>query len=157
MDFYARIEGVDGDSESRGHEDWIEASFFDWSVAQAAGRASAGGGGRIGKPVFEPVRFTARTGRATPALLLLCATGRHAANATIEGVAEGDGGSVALRIELEDVLVTTLAMSGTDAGLGDTYALDYSTIRITTFRQDPRGGQATPATAGWDVRRSRPL
>jgi hypothetical protein len=63
---------------------------------------------------------------------------------------------VTTRWELEDVLVSALSIAGAGSTLADSTSLTYARVRLTTFSQDPAGGEGQAVSGGWDTRAARP-
>ncbi len=165
MDMFLRIDGIPGEGTHKGHENWIPVLAADWGVSQAVAAAHGAGGGAgggagaaAGKAEFRPATFTAWASAATPLLFEACVSGRHAQSATFEAVRSGDRPVVAVRWDFEEVLVSTLGMTGGEGSptLADSFALNYRRFRVTTFSQDPRGGAGTATARGWDLATNRP-
>jgi type VI secretion system secreted protein Hcp len=107
FDAFLKIEGIDGESTDKAHPGEIEIESFSWGVTNQ-GNASSGGGGGGGKAVVQDFHFTMPLSKASPALMLACATGRHFQSATL--TCRKAGGTQAgefLKVELSDVLVSS--------------------------------------------------
>ncbi len=154
MDMFLEIDGIPGEATEKGHEHWIPVLSVDWGVSQAIA-AHHGGGGGAGKAEFRPAAFMAWTSAATPLLFEACASGRHIADARFEALRAGDRPMVFVRWDLEDILVTTLGMSG-GTPIAGSFELSYRRIRVTTYAQDPKGGPGTATARGWDLAANRP-
>src|SRR5262245_9817828 len=73
---------IEGESTDKTHPNEIEISSFSWGVANAGG-GSTGGGGGAGKAVLQDFSFAMTTSKASPNLMLACATGRHIPQAAL--------------------------------------------------------------------------
>ena len=116
FDAFLKIEGVEGESTDRAHKGEIEISSFSWGVSNT-GTGTVGGGSGAGKAVVEDFSFTMPLSKASPSLMLACATGRHFPTATI--TCRKAGGSQQLeflKIKLQDILVSSYSTGGTDTG-----------------------------------------
>jgi type VI secretion system secreted protein Hcp len=156
-DLYLQLDGIPGDSTARGHEGWIPLTAVDWSMSQtaSAGRGVVGGAG-AGRVNFGALSVAGWLGRATPRVLDACARGIHLRRAVLEAVDPGESPRVSARWELEEVIVSALAVAGAGATLADSTSLTYARIRLTTFAQDPDGGAGQPVSGGWDIPAGRP-
>ena len=76
VDNFLKIEGIEGESEDSEHKGEIEIGSFNWEEAQQ-GSFSQGGGGGSGKVKMGNFDFVSRTSKASPKLMLACATGQH--------------------------------------------------------------------------------
>jgi type VI secretion system secreted protein Hcp len=151
MSFFLKLDGINGDAIERGHENWFTITGVSWGASSSA--AAVGGGAAVGKATLEPVVFRTLVSANTPELLVRCASGLHIAQAQFEAVRDIERPTVALSWTFSDVLISSLQLTGTggDPALDQSFSLSYRQIRMTTFTQDPNGGQGTEVTAGWDV------
>lgn len=154
MTYFLQLDGIAGDSTARGREKWIEVSSIDWGVSKSTDVAVGRGGARSGRVTVQPVSFSAPLSIATPALFLTCVQGRAVREALFEAVVDGQAGPlVTLRIELKDVLLGTLDLSGTDGEPRPTtrFSMAYGEITLTAFGVSDNGSQGDSATATWNA------
>ena len=113
VDYLLEIDGIKGESSDDKHREAIEIQSFSWGVSNS-GTFGSGGGGGTGKVSFQDVHFTARISKATPQLLLACATGTHIREATITcRKAGGDGTPYEyMTITLEEVFLKSQKQTG---------------------------------------------
>jgi type VI secretion system secreted protein Hcp len=131
VDYFLKIEGVDGESTDDKHKDEIEVESFSWGVSQTGSR-SAGGGGGAGKVQLLDFNFTKAVSKASPKLLLACASGQHIKQAVFVGRAAGDGrgGNQFLRYTFTDILVSRYQDAGSvGADVVDAAALKYASVK----------------------------
>jgi len=161
-DAFLKLDGIDGEvSASTGFEKWIEVMSFSWGESNA-GTSASGGGGGAGKVSFQDLHFTTGLSKASPLLFLKCATGEHIATGQLVcrkagGDASGaNGGSVFLKYELEDVIISSFQQAGAEQG-DDRPAEDVSLnfTKIEFIYTPPDG--TSPVEAGWDVRANSPF
>ena len=116
-DIFAKLGDIKGESGDSKHKDEIEVLSYSWGVTNA-GSMSHGGGGGEGKATFHDLSFVHKIDKASPVLLQTCATGAHIKEATITHRKAGKGQQEFLIIKMNDVIVTSVAVSGS----GDTAA-----------------------------------
>lgn len=147
---FLRITGIAGGSLDKDHRDWIELISLDGGLAQTGGSLGGGAGGGAGKVVARPLTVAALTSIATPLVFEAVAKGTRFTDGTLESVRPGETHAVLMRMDLEDLSLVSLDLSGADEGLLDRYGIVARRIRISYFAQDPKGGIAAPVTRGWD-------
>lgn len=97
---YIKFDGVDGESTSVDHKDWIIIESMSWG---------ASGGGGAGKVSFKDFTITHRIDKASPKLFLACATGQHIPKVTLSVTRMVNEKEVEYyRIILTDVLITSM-------------------------------------------------
>jgi type VI secretion system secreted protein Hcp len=76
-DFFVKIDGIDGDSNDKGHSKWIELVAFSHGSVQnvGAGRATD----VSGRGAFEPFTFVHLIDKATPKIQQFCMSGQKVA------------------------------------------------------------------------------
>ena len=105
FDSFLKIEGIEGESTDKAHPGEIVIESFSWGESNS-GSAGSGGGGGAGKASLQDFHFTMATSKASPALMLTCATGRHIPEATLTCRKAG-GGFEFMKIRFQDCLVSS--------------------------------------------------
>ncbi len=153
-------QGIPGGSTNEFHENAIE--ILDWSIGLDMAANASKGGGAAGKPAPRPFTAVARSGIASPKLLVGTATGRSFPVVKFYG-ATGDGASERARdylvITLKNVIVTSFATApdDTDATPTDVFEMVYGSLLMSWTPQRPDGRPGTPVVGGFDFEKNRPL
>ncbi|HYW22738.1 MAG TPA: type VI secretion system tube protein Hcp [Terriglobales bacterium] len=159
VDFFLKIDGIEGESTDSTHKGEIELLSFSWGAAHpVAGRPEDGGA--AGKVKVEDFSFTADTGRASPELFRGVTTGKSFPTATVTGVLrELKEPVVLLKLEFKDVLISSYRINEPAEGDRpvDEAAFDFSQIKYTFTPPQPDGKPGTPVESSWDVKQNRPL
>lgn len=155
VDFFLKIDSIDGESVAKGHEKWIEVQSFSWGMSQSGG-GGGGGGGSAGKVVVQDLHFVARTGLQSPLLLTATGTGQHFKKAMLSvREAGGDRQLEYIKMSLTDVLVSSYQVGGTDAGEdnrpSDQISLAFQKIEMAVSAQNADGSLLT-TRGGWDLK-----
>jgi type VI secretion system secreted protein Hcp len=82
VDYFLKIDGIDGESTQKGHEKEIELMSFSWGESNAGSFAGNMGGGS-GKVSMQDFHFTVPINKSSPKLFLACATGEHIKSAVL--------------------------------------------------------------------------
>src|SRR6266540_6308863 len=111
VDMFLKIDGIDGESQVKGHEKEIEIESFSFGVTQFSNIGSATGGAGAGKVSLQDIHFSAPVNVASPKLFLACATGEHFKKAVLTcRKAGGDQAIDFLKITFTDVLISGYAL-----------------------------------------------
>jgi type VI secretion system secreted protein Hcp len=155
--YFLRIDGIPGESTDDKHKGEIPVLAFSWGETQSASPASGGGGG-AGKVTIGPLNVSAQTSKASPPLLLACATGKHLKSATLTGRKAGGKAQLEfLTFSLSDVLVSDYQVSGADDTPMDSVSLSFAKI-VVEYREQKADGSAGAVTkAGWDVKANKKI
>lgn len=159
IDYFLKLTGIQGESTSARHRDEIDVDT--WSWGETATPAGPGGGGAAGRVEPRALIFTARTSRATPPLLLACATGRRLQEAILTGVRAGSAQQEFLRYRLTEVQVTGFETGADEGAAGgvpsDQVSLAFRTLQIEYRVFSASGMAGPPVTAGFDFRANAPI
>ena len=142
FDAFLKIEGIEGDSQQRGHEKEIEISSFSWGETNAASPGSPGTGGGAGKVQMQDFHFTMATSKASQQIHAFCAGGQHIKEALLSCRKAGREQVDFLKIKLSDVLISSYALGGEAGGVGDPTdqaSLSFVKIDIAFIEQGPTG------------------
>jgi type VI secretion system secreted protein Hcp len=155
-DIFLKIDGIKGESKDDKHKDEIELLAWSWAEAQT-GSAARGGGMGSGKVEMHDITFTKHVDKATPKLISACAKGDHIPKAEMAMRKAGGEQKEYLKIELDDVMVSSYATSGSGGGETPTenVSLNFGKITVEYFEQDNKGTMTSVGKAGWDVKANK--
>lgn len=154
VDYFLKIKGVEGESAVDGHKNEIDVESFSWGESNSGGHAYGGGGG-AGKVVMQDFHFTMRVNKATPKLLLMCASGEHIPEALLTCRKAGGRQEPFLTIKMADLLVSSYQVGGSggsDLVPIDQISLNYSKIEIAYKMQKADGTVVPAGEAKWDLK-----
>jgi type VI secretion system secreted protein Hcp len=170
FDIFLKLDGIDGESTTKGHEKEIEVVSYDQSIDSTV---PAGGGGGAGKATFSGVRIRKLLDTASIPIALACASGLHIQSArfsfrrpsppldfyvvTLEDVVVTHAGQCATTGIQSPLAFETLAKSPAGAALLEEVTLHFGKIRWEYRPQGPKGQALPPITGGWDVKANRKL
>jgi type VI secretion system secreted protein Hcp len=158
FDYFLRIDGIAGESTDARHKGEIAVQTFLWGENQSA--SPLGGGGGAGKLSAGPLIVTSRASKASPPLLLACATGQHIKSAVLSArrAGGGKGQFEFLTISLADVVITSYEVNANaDGGPMDEVSLAFAQIVVEYREQNPDGSAGAVTRAGWDVKANHKL
>ena len=154
VDYFLKIDGIEGDSTDDKHRNEIEVESFSWGLSQS-GSFGAGGGASTGKVQFQDFHFTAKTSKASPKLFLKCATGEHIKEATITCRRAGESQQDFMFIKMNDVLISSYQTSGNGDVPDDASSLAFAKVNFS-FAPQGQDGKLLPAVnAGWDLKANK--
>ena len=155
IDYFLRIDGVPGESLDSKHKGEIDVESWSWGEANPA--PPGGGGGGAGKVQMQDFNFTARFSKASPNLMLACASGKHFKGAVLTARKAGKGQQDFLTFSLSDVLVSAYQTGGAEGEVvpGDSVSLNFAKIQVEYKQQNPDGTLGGSIKAGWDVKQNK--
>jgi type VI secretion system secreted protein Hcp len=157
VDYFLKIDGISGESKDAKHKGEIDVEAWSWGETLAV---PSGAGGGAGKVDIQALTLTAGLSKASPQLMLACASGKHIKNAVLTGRRAGKGQAEFFTFTLDDVLVTSYQVAGgagDEIGPLDSISLDFSKI-LVKYRETKSDGSLGPLVKfGWDVKKNAPL
>ena len=154
VDYFLKLEGIDGESTDDKHKGWIDITSFSWGAQQSTSWGSGSGGGGAGKVSISDFHFTKKPDKSSPIAFVKCATGEHIATAKIVCREAGGEAVEFLKFTLTDVLVSAIQFSGSHAGdRGDeSLSLSAGKIEVEYKSQDEKGRAGPAVNGGWDLK-----
>ncbi len=153
FDAFLKIDGIKGESKDSKHPDEIQLESFSWGAMQG-GTHSAGGGGGTGKVQFQDFHFVMRANKASPNLLMHCATGKHIPNAYLVVRKAGGTQLEFIKVKLGDVLVSSYNTGGSSGGdiPLDQVSINFTKIAFDYIEQKADGSGSPPVTGSYDLK-----
>ncbi|MBL8529441.1 MAG: type VI secretion system tube protein Hcp [Burkholderiales bacterium] len=154
---FIRIGEIKGESHDSRHKDEIEVVSWAWGLALSA---PAGlGGSAAGRASFQDLTFAHLIDRASPSLMLGCASAQRFRDARLTVRRPGTTTPEEfLLVNLEDVIVTSIQTSGAEVagGLVEQVTLAFARVDFEYRRQMPDGSLDTGVHFKWDLQEDRP-
>lgn len=156
VDYYLKLDGIKGESKDDKHKDEIDLESWSWGETNA-GSHSAGGGGGAGKVSMQDFHFTMKVNKATPELMLACATGKHIKEALLTCRKAGTDQQEYLKIKFTDLLISSFQTGGSAGGDVPTeqISLNFSKIEYEYKPQKADGTLDGPVKAGYDLKANK--
>jgi type VI secretion system secreted protein Hcp len=153
VDYFLIIDGIKGETsdEAMKKKDALDVLSWSWGESNAA-TAGEGGGLGAGKVQIQDLHFTTKLSKASPVLMLTCATGKHIPKAELVARKAGGTQEQYYKITLTDVMVSSYQVGGSagDVIPTDQVSLAFNKFQIEYKIQSEKGAVAAPSTAGWD-------
>jgi type VI secretion system secreted protein Hcp len=164
VDYYLKIEGVDGEATDDRHKGQIEIQSFSWGVSNPStvGPGSAGSGAGRESPTLQSTGQTAsfynlnimkRLDKSTPMLFLKAASGEHIPEVVLTGQLSGENPSAFYTITMSDVIISSF-WQPTPEGQPpmESVSFNFAKIEISYTPMSADGTAAETVKAGWDVK-----
>ena len=172
LDVFVKLDGIDGESTVRGHENETIVLSYEQSIDLPAPPLT-GGGAATGKPTFSGVRFRKPVDKGSIPLLLASAAASHIRDARFTFRRPGTGLDF-YKVILGEVLVThvvqragvgvqypldfnTLTSGADSAGFLDEVTLSYTKIQWEYQPISPTGAPAAVVKGGWDLKLNKKI
>ncbi len=110
-DYFLKIDTIDGEALDAKHKNEIQLTSYSFGETNA-GSFSVGSGGGAGKVQMEDFKFTMNTCKASPKLMLACATGQHIKSAILTARKAGKDQQDYYIVKFTDLLISSYTCSG---------------------------------------------
>ena len=155
VDYFLKIDGVPGESMDSKHKGEIELLSWSWGATQT-GTAAVGGGGGAGRVDFRDFKFLKYLDKASPKLMLGCATGQHLKSALLYCRKAGGEQQEYLKITFSDVMVSSYQPSGTATEAQplpmEEIAFNFGKIEMEYREQKQDGTLGGAVSANYDLK-----
>ena len=154
-DHYLKIDGIDGESQKTNVINWIELLDWQWSETNSGSFAQGGGGG-TGRVSMADFTFSMTMCKASPKLMLACATGEHIKWAELHCREAGKEQQAYLKYKFHELLISSYSTGG---GPGDDnkptcrVSFNYSKVEWAFAAQKQDGSLETHVKAGFDLKK----
>lgn len=145
VDMYLKIEGIEGEASDRAHSAWIDVLSVDWGAKGTPVRATTAvrQGGverkRPGRVKYGDITLKKGYDASSPKLAEACATGKHIPSVVVEYTTSEADGSRYMRVELQDVVISSYSIDATGGRPTESISLNYAKIETTYIPQEERG------------------
>jgi type VI secretion system secreted protein Hcp len=152
VDMFLKLDQIAGESADHTHKGEIDVLAWSWGASNS-GSAHMGGGAGAGKVNVQDISFTKYIDKASPSLFLNCASGKHIPTATLTVRKAGEKPLEYLKLELTEVLVSSVSTggSGGEDRLTENVTLNFAKVKVTYTPQNAKGGADSGVTTGWDI------
>jgi type VI secretion system secreted protein Hcp len=156
-DIFLKVGGnINGESTDDQFKDHLNIESYGWGVTQQGTfSAGSGAGGGAGRSMVQDMHFTKLICKASPELMIACATGKHIPDATLfVRKATGDKAMVYFQFEMKDVLVSsyqTGSGGGQGALINEQFSFNFRELTLTYWQQTAAGGQGAKVQKKYDL------
>jgi type VI secretion system secreted protein Hcp len=150
---YLVIDGVTGESNDVVYQNAIEVLAWSWSASNS-GTTHLSSGGGAGASNFEDLSITKWVDTSSPILLAKIATGSLINSADLIVVREGTNPVEYFRLNLTNVIVSSLSTGGSVDGnrLTENISLNFAQFQVIYVPLNADGtAAASPVNYGWDI------
>jgi type VI secretion system secreted protein Hcp len=150
VDYFLKIDGIPGESTDDKHKGEIVLTSFSLGETNPSTIGSATGGAGAGKVSFHDFTFTTKFSKASPKLMLACATGQHIPNALMTA-RKRRGGFEFLFVKMSTVLVNSVQTEGVDDVPTESISFVFGAIKVDYKEQKNNGSIGATTSFAWNL------
>lgn len=153
VDMFLMLEGIPGESADKANIGNIDVLAWSEGLSQS-GTTHMGAGAGAGKVSVQDLSLTKYLDSSSPLLRQYIASGRLIRTATLTVRTAGENPRIVFKIELKDVLISSVSAggSGGEDRLTENMSLNFAEIKWTYKKLD-----GSDITAGWNIPENKPL
>lgn len=153
IDMFLKLDGIPGESVDKANAGSVDILAWSEGMSQS-GTTHIGGGGGTGKVSVQDISFTKYLDSSSPLLRQYVSSGAIIPNAMLTVRTAGENPRVFFKIELKNILVSSVSAggSGGEDRLTENLSLNFAEVRWTYIKADGR-----EVTAGWNIPENKPL
>ena len=142
VDMFIKIGDVAGESRDSKHAGEIDVLAWNWGMSNS-GSAHVGGGAGAGKANFQDISLTKYVDKASPNLMMSCATGKHYPEAKLVVRKAGGEQMEYILITMKEVMVTSVSTggSGGEDRLTENVSLNFAEVKVEYQAQKADGSK----------------
>jgi type VI secretion system secreted protein Hcp len=154
VDYFLKIDGVDGESQDQKHKGEIQVESWSWGVSQT-GTSAHGSGLGAGRATFQDFSIMKHVDKASPHLMLKCATGEHIKKAVMIARKAGKDQMEYLKITFQDLLVPSYHTTGSGDIPQESVSLNFSKVEYEYKEQKADGSLGGAVTKSYDLKQQK--
>ena len=152
VDYFLKLDGIQGESADEKHGGWIQLQSFSWGASQVTSVAGTGGSG-AGKADLSDFSIMKFLDKASTPIFKALVTGQHIKTGNVEAVKAGAGGKPFLKIDFQEMFVTSQQVSASSEIPSESVSFSYNQIKVEYSTQNEQGivqttGSVTHNTKG---------
>src|SRR5690349_5102773 len=156
-DMFFKLDGIPGESTDDKHPHEIVLESFSWGESNTGAHATASGAG-AGRVSMQDFHFTARVSKASPTLMLYCASGKHipTGQMSLSRAGEDRSGGDFLVYKFTTLVVSSISQAGdvTDRPL-DSVSIAFAKVNVEYKPQKSDGSLDAAVHFAWDLKTNR--
>jgi type VI secretion system secreted protein Hcp len=152
VDMFLKLDGIKGESQDSKHKEEIDVLAWSWGGSQS-GTGHVGGGSGGGKVNVQDLSITKYVDKASSALWIHMCNGKHIKNATLFIRKAGEKPLEYIKLNMDDLIVTSLSTggSGGEDRLTENLTLNFSKFKLEYTPQKADGSGDAVAEMKWDI------
>ena len=160
QDMFLKLDNIEGEAQDAEHKGEIEVLSWNWEMFQES-NVERGTGLGSGKATFNPFYFTHYLDKASKNLIQHSNQGLHIPKGIFTArKASGEKQLEYWKIEFEDIIITNVSLSGSDADSArpvEAVHFSYNKFKVFYTGQDEKGNKLPTLEWGYDIKKNQQI
>jgi type VI secretion system secreted protein Hcp len=154
VDFYLKLDSIDGESADADHKDEIQLLSFSWGGSQVTSVAGTGGSG-AGKADLADLSIMKNMDKASAPIFKALLSGTHIKTGVLSAVKTGAGGKPFLKITFEELFITSQQISASSEIPSEGVSFSYNKIKVEYSTQNEDGILTATGAVNYDLKANK--
>lgn len=154
VDYYLKLDGIQGEAVTEGFKDQIQLLSFSWGGSQVTSVAGTGGSG-AGKVDLSDLSVMKHYDKSSPQMFKSLISGTHIKSGILSATKAGAGGKPFLKVTLGELFVTSLQNSASSEIPTESVSFSYNTIKIEYSTQNDQGILTAVGAVNYDLKANK--
>jgi len=154
VDYFLKLDGIAGESADANHTGEIQLLSFSWGASQVTSVAGTGGSG-AGKADLSDFSIMKYCDKATTPTFKALVQGTHIKTGTVTAVKSGAGGKPFLKIDFQELYVTSQQFSASSEIPSESVSFSYNQIKIEYSTQNEQGIVTTTGAVTYNTKQNK--
>lgn len=155
VDFFLKLDGIQGESKADGHTDEIQILSFSLGGSQVTSVAGTGGSG-AGKVDLSDLSIMKYYDKASPSVFKSLVSGTHIKTGVVTAVKAGANNKPFLKISFEELFVTSQQVSASSEVPTESVSFSYNKIKVEYSTQNEQGILTAVGAVSYDLKANKP-
>jgi len=154
VDFYLKLDAIDGESTDADHTGEIQLLSFSWGGSQVTAVAGTGGSG-AGKADLADLSVMKYMDKASAPIFKALLTGTHIKTGVLSAIKAGAGGKPFLKLSFEELFVTSQQVSASSEIPSESVSFSYNKIKVEYSTQNEQGILTATGAVSYDLKQNK--
>ncbi|HEX8713580.1 MAG TPA: type VI secretion system tube protein Hcp [Terracidiphilus sp.] len=154
VDYFLKLDGIEGESADEKHKNQIQLMSWSWGASNMSSVAGTGGSG-AGKVDMSDFNLMTFFDKSTPKFFKNISKGTHITKGTLEAVKSGADGKPYLKIDFQEIFITSLQMSASSEVPSVSITFTYNEIKVDYSQQDEKGNLVSTGAVTYNTKQNK--
>jgi len=154
VDFYLKLDAIDGESTDADHTGEIQLLSFSWGGSQVTAVAGTGGSG-AGKADLADLSVMKYMDKASAPIFKALLTGTHIKTGVLTAIKAGAGGKPFLKLSFEELYITSQQVSASSEIPSESVSFSYNKIKVEYSTQNEAGILTATGAVTYDLKQNK--
>jgi type VI secretion system secreted protein Hcp len=154
VDYFLKLDGIQGESTDTNHKDEIQIMSFSWGGSNVSSVAGTGGSG-AGKVDLSDLSVMINFDKSTPKFFKSMASGTHIKTGTLSAIKSGTDGKPYLKVDFKELFVSSLQISASSEIPTVSVSFTYNEIKMDYSQQNEQGNLTSTGPVTYNLKENK--